>query len=777
MRKPSSNRKIFLSNTQVFLVVTIILLVIALGSIVLLAYININTASAFQAGFVVTDLANLQRQIIELRMETNVILRDRSSNFEPVEITRASLDRHLEISETEALNNTQLVSALKRIETLLNQYDFEISKLRNTPTEAQFRTSSHQFDSILGAMENQIQAMYGNEEMRFFSNISEALKQQRTSQTLTISIGALLLIFGVLFIMSLGRTVSSEFQLAYNMLKDEVSERRRVEEDLRQQNAYFAALHETTLALMNRLEVSDLLEAIVARAAELLGTEDGYIYFINPVKNLLERRVGVGIFSKSIGFGLQKGQGVAGQVWLEGKSMVINNYAVWPYRAPTPGVRENTIAAGMGAPLKSGQDIVGVIGITYSMKSGRTFKQSEVELLEGFAQLASIALDNAQLFAQADQRTNQIEALYQADQELYKHLELDEVLQTLVDVAVDILKIDKSVLLVWNDDKTFLYPKTARGFRPETLERLVIKPPEGLIGTVAIDAQPAVVKDTTSDKRVDWNITYPERIRSFIHVPIMVDDQVFGIFNVSFTEPNAFDDEDLRLVLALARRGASAIKNAYLYTQAQQAAMLEERQRLARELHDAVTQTLFSAGIIADILPRLWQKDPDEALRRILELRELTKGALAEMRTLLLELRPTALNETTLSELLHQLGEATVGRTRIPVNVSVKELCEIPAPVKVAFYRIAQEALNNIAKHAGASHVNVTMQCTPEIVKLIISDDGRGFNIQKLLPDNMGIRIMRERAEAIGAAFTLNSAYGAGTELTATWTPPASALE
>lgn len=770
-RKAPPHRRLLLTHAQVFLIVTIILLVIALGSVVVLAYVNINTATAFQAGYVVTDLANIQRKIIELHMETNLVLRDRSTNVELIEIKRASLDRHLEISEAEGINNAKLITTLRRIRYLLDQYDYETRQIIRNPTEAQFRSSSYQFDSILGMLENEIQALYGNEELRFFENIDDALKQQRTSQTLTITIGGLLLVFTVLFSMSLRRSVSGEFQHAYDLLKEEVSERRRAEEELRQQNEYFSALHETSLALMNRLDVSDLLEAIVSRAAQLMGTEDGYIYLMNAVKNVLERRVGVGLFSKSIGFGLKRGEGMAGQVWQDGHSMVINDYPTWPYRAPTPGVRENTIAAAMGAPLKSGSEVVGVIGLAFNRESGRIFSQSEVELLEGFAQLASIALDNAQLFAQADQRTMQIEALYLADQELYKHLELDDVLKTLVDVAVDILHIDKSVLIVWNDEKTMLYPKAARGFRPETLERMVFEPEQGLIGKVAMQKEPVVVKDTTSDTRVDWNITYPERIRSFMHVPIIVDDQVFGIFNVSYTEAQPFDEDDLRLVLALAQRGASAIKNASLYSQAQQAAMLEERQRLARELHDAVTQTLFSAGIIADVLPRLWLKDQDEALKRIEELRELTRGALAEMRTLLWELRPTALSETSLSELLHQLGEVTVGRTRIPVSVNVKELCEIPINVKIAFYRIAQEALNNIAKHADARHVKVDMQCAPDGVSLHITDDGKGFDGKQLLPDNMGIRIMRERSEAVGADFNLESHVGSGTRITVFWLP------
>ena len=127
-----------------------------------------------------------------------------------------------------------------------------------------------------------------------------------------------------------------------------------------------------------------------------------------------------------------------------------------------------------------------------------------------------------------------------------------------------------------------------------------------------------------------------------------------------------------------------AIENAQLYQQAQLAATIEERQRLARELHDAVTQTLFSASLIADVLPRLWERSPDEGHRRLEELRQLTRGALAEMRTLLMELRPAALVEVELSDLLRQLGEAFTGRARLPVQMDIDEGIEIPPDVKVS---------------------------------------------------------------------------------------------
>ena len=137
-------------------------------------------------------------------------------------------------------------------------------------------------------------------------------------------------------------------------------------------------------------------------------------------------------------------------------------------------------------------------------------------------------------------------------------------------------------------------------------------------------------------------------------------------------------------------------------------AAIAERTRLARDLHDAVSQTLFSASLIAEVLPRIWEKNQPEGKKRLEEIRQLTRGALAEMRTLLLELRPAALADTDLGDLLHQLGESITGRARVPVDVTVNGECHVlTTEVKVALYRIAQEALNNVAKHSGAKRARV----------------------------------------------------------------------
>lgn len=198
-------------------------------------------------------------------------------------------------------------------------------------------------------------------------------------------------------------------------------------------------------------------------------------------------------------------------------------------------------------------------------------------------------------------------------------------------------------------------------------------------------------------------------------------------------------------------------------------AVTADRTRLARDLHDAVTQTLFSASLTADVLPDLWEMDVEEAKKSTEELRQLTRGALAEMRTLLLELRPATLTQTRLNDLIKQLCEALVGRSRLPITLTVEGECQLPPEVQIAFYRIAQESLNNVFKYARATQVEVKLHLSQSCVHLETCDNGIGFDMSTVKPTSLGMRIMRERADAIGAHLNINSSPGAGTCVEVTW--------
>ena len=198
-------------------------------------------------------------------------------------------------------------------------------------------------------------------------------------------------------------------------------------------------------------------------------------------------------------------------------------------------------------------------------------------------------------------------------------------------------------------------------------------------------------------------------------------------------------------------------------------AVTADRTRLARDLHDAVTQTLFSASLTAEVLPDLWDMDVEEAKRSTEELRQLTRGALAEMRTLLLELRPASLTQTHLRDLIRQLCEAFIGRSRLPIKLNIEGDCKLPPEVQVACYRIAQESLNNVFKYARATQVNVNLFLSPSCVRFEVCDNGIGFDTSTTKPASLGMRIMRERAEAIGANFNISSTPGAGTCIEVIW--------
>ncbi len=260
-----------------------------------------------------------------------------------------------------------------------------------------------------------------------------------------------------------------------------------------------------------------------------------------------------------------------------------------------------------------------------------------------------------------------------------------------------------------------------------------------------------------------------EGMQSWMWVPLAVKSRAIGGLGVAHEKRNYFTAHHADLALSVANQAAITLVNAELYGHAQALAVLEERQRLARNLHDAINQSLFSAGLIAEVLPRLWERDQDEARRSLEDLRRLTRGAMAEMRALLAELRPSTLIDAELGDLLRLLGNAFTGRTNIPAKVTVVGQGTLPADVQVAIYRVCQEALNNVAKHAGAGTVEIYLKHEGTAIELSIRDDGRGFDPERTASGHYGLSMMQERAEGVGARLLITSQPGHGTELSIRW--------
>jgi PAS domain S-box-containing protein len=196
---------------------------------------------------------------------------------------------------------------------------------------------------------------------------------------------------------------------------------------------------------------------------------------------------------------------------------------------------------------------------------------------------------------------------------------------------------------------------------------------------------------------------------------------------------------------------------------------IEERQRLADSLHDAVNQSLFSAGLIAEVLPRLWERDHEEARKSLQDLRRLTRGAQAEMRALLNELRPSMITDNSLDYLLGILAETFSGRTNIPVSLSVPKDVKLPNDVKTVFYRVCQEALNNTGKHANASLVQICLTQHEGVTDLQISDNGCGFDPNDANISHYGLGMIRERMRSIHGQLSVVSKKSKGCMIHILW--------
>jgi len=214
---------------------------------------------------------------------------------------------------------------------------------------------------------------------------------------------------------------------------------------------------------------------------------------------------------------------------------------------------------------------------------------------------------------------------------------------------------------------------------------------------------------------------------------------------------------------------AQVIAEEVLKTEAKKAAVTVERERLARELHDSVTQSLYTVRLIAESLPDVWETHPEEGRQGLNEILRINQGTLAEMRTLLLELRPEAMTDRPLGDLIRQLTDAQSARSNLPIVISTSGQCYAPPVVQVSFYRIAQEALNNIIKHARATKAWVNLRCSADGISMRIRDDGRGFDPEIRAPHNLGLNIMRERANEIDAELNITSQPDQGTQIQVDW--------
>ncbi|HEX2620827.1 MAG TPA: GAF domain-containing sensor histidine kinase [Phototrophicaceae bacterium] len=353
-------------------------------------------------------------------------------------------------------------------------------------------------------------------------------------------------------------------------------------------------------------------------------------------------------------------------------------------------------------------------------------------------------------------------------------LDLDKILDHILDTVKRITPYDGANVLFVESDLVRMVRQ--RGYIEKGLDKDWLNQRIPITRLMALQqlinvGKPVAIADTIASPTwvgfpgLDW-------VRSNVTAPIRSNGKILGFLSLDSATTGFFTQAHADRLQSFADQAAIAIQNARLLDRAKRAAVTAERNRLSNELHDTISQTLWSMRLITERLPVIWEVDQEEGRRSLATLHQLARSALEEMRSLLLELRPSALTGEKLGDLILQAAAIITNRTGLNISVQIEEQKPVPPDVHFALYRVVQEALNNIVLHTSASQVAVYFSSKSGHIDLTIQDNGPGFDPADIGPGHLGLSIMKDRVQNIGGALEIISRKGEGTMVKVGWTAP-----
>src|SRR4051812_11327071 len=333
--------------------------------------------------------------------------------------------------------------------------------------------------------------------------------------------------------------------------------------------------------------------------------------------------------------------------------------------------------------------------------------------------------------------------------------EVEPVLQRLVDSARELAGAKYAALAIPDGEGAFASFITS-GMSDELIEAMGPLPrTHGMLGAMLESAEPHLTDDITQDPRFRgwWPRAHPQ-MRSFLGVPIVARGEVIGALYLTEKEDGStFSEADERLIVLLAAHAAIAIENARLHERSRELSIVEERNRLARELHDSVTQRLFAVALASESASTLLARDREGAVAELRRVSKLARGAMEELRAVVFELRPGSLEAEGLATVLRKHVEVLRRVYGQEIALRIGEPPRLPGAAAAQVLRIAQEALGNAVRHSGARHIKVKLDGRV----LAVKDDGRGFDPGAVRGKRLGLTSMAERATELGAQFRIES--------------------
>jgi PAS domain S-box-containing protein len=372
------------------------------------------------------------------------------------------------------------------------------------------------------------------------------------------------------------------------------------------------------------------------------------------------------------------------------------------------------------------------------------------------------------------ERTCEIAALLEVSRNVASMLELAPLLSAILTQLKAVLDYTGAGIAILEDGHLKMVEYQGPAVRTEMLDRIIPLDRDSGYQQVVQRRRPVIIEDIwantpwMSTVRADWDRAELDVIaeaHAWLGVPLIVKEKLIGVLRIDHSQPAHFTEQDARLAMAFGQQAAVAIENVRLYERAQHVARLEERQRLARELHDSVSQALYGMVLGARTAHTLLERNPAEAQEPLQYVISLAETAFAEMRALIFELRPDSLETEGLIAALTRQADLLRARHGVDVTTELAAEPAITLQAKEALYRILQEAINNITKHAAAHHVAIHLSQVQGAMIQEVVDDGVGFDPTVQSPGHMGLRSMQERAEQVGGICRIESEIGKGTRI------------
>ncbi len=558
----------------------------------------------------------------------------------------------------------------------------------------------------------------------------------------------------------------------------DATERTQLRDELQTRVRQQAAVAELgQRALTSDLE--SLMQAAVTLVAETLVVEYAKVLELLPDGTRLHLRAGVGwqeglVGRATVGAGTDS---QAGFTLASSEPVIVADLHTETRFHGPPLLHEHGVVSGLSTIIGGGTRPFGVLGAHTVAR--RTFTRDDVHYLQSVANVlaAAIARTEAEALVErrVDERTRELRALLDLSHDVAATLELGPLAGLILDRVKGIVDYAGAALFVLDEDGTRVNLLRYQGPVPQHL--LSWRWPlagHDHAGEVVRSGRPVVIDDVFADTPLarSWQRNVPTGVEpdranfgAWLAVPLLLGGRVTGMLSVENPQVGYYTAHHAELLQAFAHHATVAVENARLYEQARVVASLEERQKLARELHDSVSQALFSIGLGARTARTLLDRDPAKAAEPLDYVVSLAEAGLTEMRALIFELQPDAMETEGLVALLKKQAAALHSRYEFRVDADFGTEPAISMSIKETLYRIVQEALQNIVRHANPSRVGLHLEDGPDGIVLRIEDDGVGFEAGGRFPGHLGLRSMRERAARHGAVLEVDSAPGRGTRL------------